>query len=63
MNPKMPDRQIDSLADLPTSDRKVRRLGVAIVSVTFGLFGTWAAFAPLDGAAYAPGVVLSLIHI
>ncbi len=57
MNPKMPDRQIDSLADLPTSDRKVRRLGVAIVSVTFGLFGTWAAFAPLDGAAYAPGVV------
>ncbi|MEE3635412.1 HlyD family type I secretion periplasmic adaptor subunit [Pseudomonas sp. AL 58] len=53
----MPDRQIDSLADLPTSDRKVRRLGVAIVSVTFGLFGTWAAFAPLDGAAYAPGVV------
>ena len=57
MNPKMPDRQIDSLADLPTSDRKVRRLGVVIVSVTFGLFGTWAAFAPLDGAAYAPGVV------
>ncbi|PLP86407.1 HlyD family type I secretion periplasmic adaptor subunit [Pseudomonas sp. FFUP_PS_473] len=53
----MPDRQIDSLADLPTSDRKVRRLGVVIVSVTFGLFGTWAAFAPLDGAAYAPGVV------
>lgn len=57
MNPKMPDRQIDSLADLPTSDRKVRRLGVVIVSVTFGLFGTWASFAPLDGAAYAPGVV------
>lgn len=57
MNPKMPDRQIDSLADLPTSDRKVRRLGVAIVGVTFGLFGTWAALAPLDGAAYAPGVV------
>ncbi|ATR82923.1 hemolysin secretion protein D [Pseudomonas sp. HLS-6] len=53
----MPDRQIDSLADLPTSDRKVRRLGVVIVSVTFGLFGTWASFAPLDGAAYAPGVV------
>lgn len=57
MNPKMPDRQIDSLADLPTSDRKIRRLGVCIVGVTFGLFGTWAALAPLDGAAYAPGVV------
>ncbi|WP_371229190.1 HlyD family type I secretion periplasmic adaptor subunit [Pseudomonas sp. QE6] len=53
----MPSRQIESFADLPTSDRKIRRLGLAIVGVTFGLFGTWAAFAPLDGAVYAPGVV------
>jgi membrane fusion protein, epimerase transport system len=57
MNPTMPSRRIDSFADLPTSDRKVRRLGMGIVGVTFGLFGTWAALAPLDGAAYAPGVV------
>lgn len=49
--------QTDSFADLPISDRKIRRLGFGIVFVTFGLFGTWAAFAPLDGAAYAPGVV------
>ena len=49
--------QTDSFADLPISDRKTRRLGFGIVFVTFGLFGTWAAFAPLDGAAYAPGVV------
>ncbi|WP_416310509.1 HlyD family type I secretion periplasmic adaptor subunit [Pseudomonas sp. W03] len=53
----MPSRQIESFADLPISDRKIRRLGLAIVGVTFGLFGTWAAFAPLDGAVYAPGVV------
>lgn len=47
----------DHLADLPTSDHATRRLGFSIVFVTFGVFGTWAAFAPLDGAAYAPGVV------
>lgn len=53
----MPSHPIESFADLPLSDLKVRRLGLAIVAVTFGLFGTWAAFAPLDGAVYAPGVV------
>ena len=57
MNPTMPSRQIESFAGLPISDRKARRLGIGIVGVTFGLFGTWAALAPLDGAAYAPGVV------
>ena len=57
MNPTMPSRQIESFADLPIADRKIRRLGLGIVGVTFGLFGTWAAIAPLDGAAYAPGVV------
>jgi epimerase transport system membrane fusion protein len=50
-------RQIDSFADLAVSDRKIRRLGFGIVLATFGVFGTWAAIAPLDGAAYAPGVV------
>lgn len=57
MNPVVPSRQIESFADLPTADHKIRRLGVIIVGLIFGLFGTWAAFAPLDGAAYAPGVV------
>lgn len=57
MNPMVPSRQIESFADLPTSDRKIRRLGIVIIAVIFGLFGTWAAVAPLDGAAYAPGVV------
>lgn len=47
----------DSLASLPSSDRKVRMIGFAIVFITFGLFGTWATFAPLGSAALAPGVV------
>ncbi len=47
----------DSLANLPTSDRRSRLIGVAIVFVTFGIFGTWATFAPLESAALAPGVV------
>ncbi|EGH31188.1 hemolysin secretion protein D [Pseudomonas syringae pv. syringae] len=44
--------------DMPTSDRGVRRIGVAIVLVTFGLFGTWAALAPLGNAVYGSGVVM-----
>ncbi|QKF49948.1 HlyD family type I secretion periplasmic adaptor subunit [Pseudomonas graminis] len=43
--------------DMPTSDRGIRRVGMAIVLVTFGLFGTWAAFAPLANAVYGSGVV------
>ena len=47
----------DNFADLPTSDRKIRNLGFGILLVVFGIFGTWAAVAPLDGAVHAPGVV------
>lgn len=47
----------DSLASLPTSDSRVRFIGFLIVFVTFGIFGTWATFAPLESAALAPGVV------
>jgi len=47
----------DSLSGLPTSDSRARFIGYLIVFVTFGIFGTWAAFAPLESAAMAPGVV------
>lgn len=47
----------DSLASLPTSDSRARFIGFLIVFVTFGIFGTWATFAPLESAALAPGVV------
>ncbi|PQP01666.1 HlyD family type I secretion periplasmic adaptor subunit [Pseudomonas frederiksbergensis] len=53
----MLSHQTDNFADLAVSDRKIRRLGFGIVLMTFGVFGTWAAVAPIDGAAYAPGVV------
>lgn len=43
--------------DMPTSDRGIRRVGMTIVLVTFGLFGTWAAFAPLGNAVYGAGIV------
>lgn len=47
----------ESFASLPVSDRQVRLLGFIIVFITFGIFGSWAALAPLDSAAVAPGVV------
>lgn len=43
--------------ELPVADLPVRRIGYAILFLTFGLFGSWATFAPLDSAALAPGVV------
>lgn len=49
--------QNDNFSDLPTSDRSTRRVGFGIIIIMFGIFGTWAAFAPIDGAIYAPGVV------
>ena len=33
------------------------RIGLTIFALVFGVFGGWAAFAPIDGAAYAPGEV------
>ncbi|MDZ5601465.1 HlyD family type I secretion periplasmic adaptor subunit [Pseudomonas sp. RP23018S] len=43
--------------DMPTSDRGIRRIGLTIVLVTFGFFGTWAAFAPLSNAVHGSGFV------
>lgn len=34
-----------------------KRIGMLIFFLVFGVFGAWAAFAPLDGAAHAPGAV------
>jgi epimerase transport system membrane fusion protein len=38
-------------------DRPFRRLGLVIVLLVFGVFGAWAALAPLDSAALAPGII------
>ncbi len=40
-----------------TNDLRIRRIGYFILFITFGLFGSWAVFAPLESAAMGPGVV------
>jgi epimerase transport system membrane fusion protein len=45
-------------ATLQTNDRGIRNIGAAIVFASFGVFGVWAAFAPMDSSALAPGVVV-----
>ncbi|MCS3472576.1 epimerase transport system membrane fusion protein [Pseudomonas sp. JUb42] len=57
MNRNMIATAADNFHDLPTSDAKSRRIGYTIIFVVFGIFGTWAAVAPLDSAVNAPGVV------
>ena len=42
---------------LDTSIETPRRVGLFIFFLVFGVFGFWAGFAPLDGAARASGVV------
>jgi membrane fusion protein, epimerase transport system len=44
-------------AEIRTDDRYERRLGLAILLAGVGGFGAWAAIAPIDSAAVAPGVV------
>lgn len=46
-----------ALQSLPVSDRGIRRIGLLILVLIFGVFGSWAALAPLESAALAPGVV------
>ncbi|MFM8330552.1 MAG: HlyD family type I secretion periplasmic adaptor subunit [Candidatus Methylumidiphilus sp.] len=41
-----------------SDDRPIRRLGLAFVAIVFGVFGGWAALAPLDSAALAPGTIM-----
>ena len=40
-----------------TSMEGPKRVGLIIIFLVFGVFGLWAAMAPLDGAAQAPGTV------
>ena len=38
-------------------DGGAKRIGLTLFALVFGIFGLWAGFAPLDGAAFAPGTV------
>ena len=54
------DGNIDQQAAnaLPLSYKARARFGIIVLLVTFVGFGGWAALAPLDGAAVAPGSVI-----
>lgn len=41
-----------------SNDQKIRKIGFLIVLVTFGVFGVWAFFAPIDSSAMASGTVV-----
>jgi epimerase transport system membrane fusion protein len=53
----MPASVTDATPSLRDDDRPVRRIGLYTVFLVFGVFGGWAALAPLDSAALAPGVI------
>jgi Multidrug resistance efflux pump len=48
--------------NLHTNDRTIRNIGAAIVFSTFGIFGVWSFWAPMDSSALAPGVVVVKSH-
>ena len=39
------------------SPRPIAIMGYAIVIITFGVLGSWAAVAKLDSAVFAPGTI------
>ena len=45
------------LSEVITSMEGAKRYGLTLFAIVFGVFGLWAALAPLDGAAFAPGSV------
>lgn len=47
----------DEIGDMDDSPRKSIIAGLAIVAFFFGGLGTWAAWAPLEGATIVPGAV------
>jgi len=49
--------QSQNVSQVTTSMETPKRIGLLILFLVFGVFGLWSAFAPLDGAAHAPGVV------
>ena len=44
-------------SEVITSMEGARRFGLVLFAIVFVVFGLWAALAPLDGAAFAPGSV------
>lgn len=57
ITPQQPALPASAASQLPTGDKKYRRLGAIILLVAFGGFGGWAATADLAVAVVAPGSV------
>lgn len=57
-----PALNLSPVTALQTNDRAIRNIGAAIVIATFGVFGIWAFFAPMDSSALASGVVSVKSH-
>jgi epimerase transport system membrane fusion protein len=45
-----------------TDDQSVVLIGIIILIITFGIFGTWGYFAPIGSSALAPGFVTVKSH-
>jgi len=45
-----------------TDDKPIRIIGLIVLLSTLGIFGIWACWAPIDGAALAPGFVAVKSH-
>lgn len=41
-----------------SSDRGIKRFGLLVLTVVFGIFGVWAAVAPLDSAVISQGMLV-----
>lgn len=51
-------KQNTTAANVETGMESPKRVGLLIFFLVFGVFGVWAAVAPIDGAAPAPGTVI-----
>jgi epimerase transport system membrane fusion protein len=49
---------VDQQVIVDSSDKRPRTIGIIIVAITFGMFGVWSLFAPLESAALAVGKVM-----
>lgn len=55
MNPLLKMPKLSEIFDPQDKSKGVARFGYAIIIITFGVLGLWAAFAPLDAAVIAHG--------
>jgi len=62
MNNELIENNVSAQEMLQTDDMPIRMVGLTILLLTFGVFGTWSVVAPIDGAALAPGVVSVKAH-